>query len=234
MPQYVVSLDNSFYLENRFARITLNLPQVDGATYSAATGKLLQLWRCVIACQTRWSLLLSCDTRPRLAGRQFLLMGLSICLTVAVVGLIRIAERRSPANSPAFFTRHGSSIAVAGYELGRPLALPECPTTGETGMTRTYAYAISARCFEHATQTDIGKPLSKKEAVLVEQLDIAKQYGAANWARPICIGVVDGNVEALEVSINAKSVRQQTAVSKYKCNSFSQDALHGKNIRTSE
>jgi hypothetical protein len=143
------------------------------------------------------------DAKPRLTGLQFSLMALSICITVAVVGSMGIASRRAQTNSRSFFIRSASSVVVVGYELGHPLALPECPTTGGIGIANAYTYAMSERCFKHVTQTDIGKPLSKKEAVLVEQLDIAKQYVAANWARPICIGVVDGNVEALEVSVNA-------------------------------
>lgn len=145
---------------------------------------------------------MSGENKPERTKLQFSLMALSILITFSVVGLIRFADRQD-LNSHPFFVRTATTVDVVGYDLGHSFAFKECPTTEGAGGANTYAYVISAPCFKHVKQIDIGKPLRNDEAVLVEQLDTARRYTAANQVRPICIGVVNGNVEAVEVRVTA-------------------------------
>ena len=109
------------------------------------------------------------------------------------------------------FALSESSISLAGYRLGDALNLDECPIEKNNYGVNSYSANILINCYRHLSPTRVGRPVIDAESIEIDRLDLARIYPIANWAAPICIAMIRGHVEAVELALEPYGVAGKTA-----------------------
>jgi hypothetical protein len=110
---------------------------------------------------------------------------------------------------PIFSASH-DSVALVGLQVGEHFHMQECPTEQDKYGNITYSALIQKDCYRQLVPGKIGKAVLDDGPLELDLLGLAKKYPAANWRAPVCVGVISGNVEAIEVGLELNSITWKT------------------------
>ncbi|MEK6425789.1 MAG: hypothetical protein V4801_39960 [Burkholderia gladioli] len=101
--------------------------------------------------------------------------------------------------------RHDGRIALVGYEIGSSVGIPECPFA-KNGPAVSYTFEDTTTCFKHSADENIGALGNGPEWVKVDFAFEAKHYNAISSMAPVCLGLVDGKIQAISVAQGSRSL----------------------------
>lgn len=124
----------------------------------------------------------------------------AICSPLIFLGKYLISRKYDDEkNRYPLISSDAGNISLAGFEIGKPIGVPECSFSKRNSVL-SYDSKDERVCFSHLSRDRIGATDNQPEWVGVEGADATRHHSDASMGRPLCIGLVDGKVEAISVA----------------------------------